>query len=475
MIRIVRLLCIALLTLSPVAAHVGSPDVFYDGVAGPYPVLIVIRPPLVIPGTAQVEVRISKPGVRSVRLLPMPLTGPGSKFPPTADVAVPSKDDAKVFTGQLWMMAVGTWQVKVEVEGDQGRGAVSVPVPALATETKGMDPNLGRLLFGLMIFLVFGMTSIVTAAVRESTLPAGVPAASILRPKPLIGMLVSTMLITWVLYAGSGWWRAEAASYGKKVYKPLRLEAAMQPGHVLSLQLSDPGWLAFRKVDDLEPDHGHLMHLYALREPAMDAVFHLHPEQVHPGVFELPLPPMPAGRYILFADIVHEGGLGETPVGEIEVDGKEGTPMTGDNSGGVVHPGERTSELADGSRMVWVRDDEALRPGQVHRFVFRIEDAAGRTVNDLEPYMGMAGHAAFVSRDLSTFAHLHPVGSASMPALMLAAASTAPESMAAMHEMPQNPEVSFPYAFPKAGQYRIIVQMKRGGKVQTGAFDVTCR
>jgi hypothetical protein len=291
----------------------------------------------------------------------------------------------------------------------------------------------------------------------------------------MVAMIGTTAFVIWTLYAGSGWWGAEAASYGRKVYKPLDLEASVQPGHVLSLRLSDPGWLPLRKVDDLQPDHGHLMHLYAIREPQMDAVFHLHPEQVHPGMFELALPPMPAGRYKLFTDIVHESGLGETPVSEVNLDGAADTPMTGDNSGGPVHPDARSSDLGDGTRMSWLREDGPIRAGEVHRFVFRIEDTAGRPAGDLEPYMGMAGHAAFINRDLSTFAHLHPVGSASMPALMLAAASTAPESMAAMHAIPKSPEVSFPYAFPKPGQYRIIVQMKRGGKVRTGAFDVSCQ
>jgi hypothetical protein len=36
---------------------------------------------------------------------------------------------------------------------------------------------------------------------------------------------------------------------------------------------------------------------------------------------------------------------------------------------------------------------------------------------------------------------------------------------------PRSAEVSFPYGFPKAGEYRLFVQMKRGGTIETGVFD----
>ena len=67
---VVILICL-FFTPSTSRAHIGSPNVFFEGQAGPYPVRIVIRPPPVIPGLAEVAVRISTNGVRRVTALPM--------------------------------------------------------------------------------------------------------------------------------------------------------------------------------------------------------------------------------------------------------------------------------------------------------------------------------------------------------------------------------------------------------------------
>ena len=47
----------------------------------------------------------------------------------------------------------------------------------------------------------------------------------------------------------------------------------------------------------------------------------------------------------------------------------------------------------------------------------------------MENYMGMAGHAVFISNDGNVFAHVHPAGSVSMAAVNIA------EGMPAEHDM----------------------------------------
>ena len=102
-----------------VSAHVGSPDVFYEGKAGAYPLFVTVRVPQVIPGVAEIEIRSESPGVSAIRVVPMRLAGPGSNLPPTPDLAAQSKDDPQFFTASLWLMESGALQVRVAVDGDK--------------------------------------------------------------------------------------------------------------------------------------------------------------------------------------------------------------------------------------------------------------------------------------------------------------------------------------------------------------------
>jgi hypothetical protein len=458
----------------PVNGHVGSPDVFFEGNAGPYRLLITIRPPQVVPGVAEIEIRSASPNVRQIHIVPLRLGFKGAQFAPVPDVAQPSHEDPQFYTGALWLMATGSWQVRVDVDGTAGPGRISVPVPALATRVAGMQKAMAAILVPLALVLCFGLVSIAGAAVRDAMLdPGKQPDPARVRRSRMV-MLATSVLVAVALWLGNSWWNSEAGFYSRIIFKPLQLKTTVEGGSLLVLQLEDPGWLN-RRTDDLLPDHNHLMHLYVIRMPEMDLVWHLHPERSGDR-FEQRLPAMPAGRYALYGDVVHANGLAETASGEIELPPTAGLPLTGDDAAGtgpaVAHADytRTVSPLARGYRMVWVRGEGKLRSRQPYEFRFRLEDGQGKPADKVELYMGMLGHAAFVSLDRSVFAHVHPSGSVPMPAIELAQ----PENAHAGHMMTQSglpAEVSFPYGFPKPGAYRIFVQMKRTGEIVTGVFD----
>ncbi|MFZ0886624.1 MAG: hypothetical protein WAN14_24695, partial [Candidatus Acidiferrales bacterium] len=188
----------------------------------------------------------------------------------------------------------------------------------------------------------------------------------------------------------------------------------------------------------------------------------------------------------------------DTMTAEIELPDVPGVQLSGDNSEATAPPlaGETDSAgsstagaggsdgpvtvLPDKYRMVWERGTASLVANHFVWLRFRLETPSGKPAMDMEPYMGMAGHAEIVRSDRSVFAHIHPDGSVAMAALELtqtkaSASSVSPAMDLGMNmDMRMEPaaaEVSFPYGFPKAGEYRIFVQMKRGGQVETGVFD----
>lgn len=466
------------LAAAPLFAHVGSPDVFFEGAAGPYRLLVTIRPPQVVPGVAEIEIRSLSSDVRQIHILPMLLVAK-NQFPPVPDLARPSKEDPQYYTGALWLMATGSWKVRVDIEGALGPGTVSVPVPALSSRMLGMQTAMASILIPLGLVLVFGLIAIAGASVREAQLePGAVPDTPRVRRSRIV-MATTGLFLAAVVWGGSSWWGSEAAGYARIVYKPLTLKASVADGDLLTLALEDPGWLN-RRTDDLLPDHGHLMHLYVIRMPAMDRVWHLHPELTgDPPQFTQLLPDMPAGRYAFYADIVHAIGIGETATATIDLPEIHGAPLRGDDAAGAGPPASEAdynrnvTTLSNGYQLVFDRPTAPVRARQPYQFHFHLQDAQGQPARDIELYMGMQGHAAFVAADGSTFAHVHPSGSVPMPALGLAQ----PDDPHAAHRMNMEhseipAEVSFPYGFPKPGPYRIFVQMKRAGEVATGVFSV---
>ncbi|MBB5058501.1 hypothetical protein HDF16_003215 [Granulicella aggregans] len=480
--RLWLLLLFALIAVPPAHAHLGSKDVFEQVSAGPYKLFITIRPPVVIPGVATVEVRATGAPITTLSITPTPLTGEAASHPPTADILKRSDTDPNFYTGGVWLMASGSWQVRFAIDGPSGHQATSIPVPAVALSTLKMERSLGIPLALLGVFLVVSMAGVVAAAIRESRLAPGATPTPSLRRRGLIALAASLAVMVFLVYEGAKWWNVEAADYSEDIYHPLVTQAKLS-GDQLDLTVK-PFRTSYsadysgndRSNSDFLPDHNHLMHLYAIRQPQMDAVFHLHPELVSSGDFRMSLPVMPPGTYKLYGDVVHANGFPETLVSTIDVPaGLAATPAGPDDASATPAPISSgplgaSYKLPDGCIMVWDKPAN-LTASTAYSLHFRLLAPDGTPAKDMQPYMGMTGHAAFVKDDGTVFAHTHPEGSAAMAALDIANGSMG--AMEGMSTGPTPPAVDFPYGFPTPGAYRVIIQMKHGITIETGVFDAT--
>jgi hypothetical protein len=482
--EIVLVLFVLLLPLAAIA-HVNSPDVYYDGYAGPYHLLVTLQPPSVVPGVAQVQIRSVSNDVNEINILPLRMIGVGANMAPLADPAKRSKDDPQLFTGSLWIMVRGSWKVQVQASGPKGAGQLEVPLPAVSTSSQPMQAGMGILLACLGLALAAGLIGIIFAATREAALNSGESPAPAQDRRGRIGLIVAAILVMAAVFLGNKWWMGEARANDRLNYKVPNMTSSLVGGSLLRLRLENPNAsepTRFRseqpdriRLDDLIPDHGHIMHLFIVRMPDMKAFWHLHPDQVQTGDFAVNLPIMPEGQYKLYADIVHQTGFPETQVAIVNLPVVTGESLSGDDSGAFdLTPTDKVAQLSGGYRMVWQRDglskDHSFKSSQPYWFRFRVEDKDGKPATDLEPYMGMAGHAVFMSADGNVFAHVHPAGSVSMAAVNLAEGRNPKAGMENMEHNAPTAEVSFPYGFPQPGEYRIFVQVKRAGKVETGEF-----
>jgi hypothetical protein len=505
--RIIRLHCIIAffvgLTLSA-HAHIGDQNVFFEGHAGAYPVRIVVRPPGVIPGLAEISVRVETNGAQRVTALPMRWDS-GRNGAPPPDEAKLVRGETNLYSAELWFMRGGAQSVEVSVEGAAGTGKVIVPVNAVATRVLNMPPALGAVLGVFGALLVLLAVSIIGAAVRESVLPGGEVPARRRRWLARGVATVAALVIGTMLVLGKNWWDAEAGDYrNNRLYQPVEAKATVREQNgtrfLKIVRTIDPSKRA--GAGPLVPEHGKLMHLFLVRDPDMDAFAHLHPLKLDYKTFEAPLPDLPAGAYRVYADITYETGFAETLTAKVTLTNATNSPsiitakrasdpddswkLSSPFTGGTVTNKQRVA-LAPNLYLDVALDGLPVEQRDT-RLTFTVRDVILRPV-PVEHFMGMAGHLIVRRDDGAVFTHLHPSGSFSMAAQQLfelRAEGKAPLKVGSSKGDPlcQLPpmemtnamthgEISFPYAFPKPGVYRLWAQVKVRGEILTGVFDVT--
>ena len=467
----------------------GSPNVWYDGPAGPYGIRVLIRPPKVVPGLADIVVRVHG-GAERVTVAPARFDT-GDEGAPAPDIATRVAGDAESFSARLWLMARGPYRIVVTIEGARGKGTTIVPVMATAEQRLAMPRALAIVFLGASVFLFFGLISLVGAAVRESVLVPGEEPSQVRRQGARVAMMIAAPVAVLLLFGGWRWWNAVDNAHRSELDRPWKANAAVTRSadgvRVLTLRITDSIWtnryapeLARRfPQHTLIPDHGKLMHMFLIRESDLAGFAHVHPSTSDSTQFNVSLPALPPGPYRVFADIVLESGATHTLVtravlSDSVATGAAAAPVDADDaawSGAALGSLTTAStELPGGSVMRWSLPARIVAEQEVD---LTVEVAGGQgTLASLEPYMGMPGHAMLQHEDGSVFVHLHPMGTVSIAAQQ-ALRTAGGTALPASHAMPVESRITFPYAFPKPGRYRLWVQVKQSGQVLTGVQDVT--
>lgn len=525
-------------------AHVGSSGVIVQKQAGKYQLLISIKPPDVVPGTASVTVFVEQGRAGIIGARPIYFRS-GDKGAPTHDILTPTGTNR--YEGDLWLMSSGSSSIEFDIDGPDGKQRVVVPVMAVATALRDMPQGTGFGLAAMGLLLVVMLVTIIGASNADGVVAPGQAPPAKLGRKRVVGMGIGLVAITLILAGWRSWWNSTAEDYRNvQLYRPTPIHASVRIAdgqRQLTIQFDTTGFGTDRQkrrtLSYILPDHGKLMHAFLVRMPGLDAFAHLHPNRLDTLNYESALPALPGGKYLLFADVVYRSGFAETLTDTVEVPSLKisaesaavAKPTDPDDSWLVAEPmGVKASavnvphldndmvvcgkpgasaKLADGSSMIWMdKPGQILEAGKLYTLKFAVADAQGKAT-PIEPYLGMGGHAAILRSDGTVYIHLHPVGTYSMAAEgslvsriadtartfhypnaihfrdsidnWLAKLKTLPEveknrmlaaSMPVMsHPMKTNNMVEFPYAFPRAGHYRIWVQVKRNGQVLTGVFD----
>ena len=500
------------------SAHVGSPDAWYEGPAGPYHVLVHIETPGVIPGVAVVNVRVTGDGIERVTALGNKFDATGGAPPP--EIAKPVVGQPGWYRTTLWIMTSGSNSVTVGVDGTAGSGSAIVPLVAVPTRRLEFDRRLGLGLGAVGVFLFIGLLTIIGAAVREGVLPPGVQPDRRRVRLAWIARGAATIVISLLLFGGWVWWGAEDGAFVRSMFRPMASGSSFvddSSGRRLVVTIRDSSWVMRNDITWLRTrggtrrtpliaDHGKLMHLFVVGENGK-AFVHLHPSTTDSVSFSSPLPPLPPGRYHVFGDIVHESGMAQTLVSSVEMQPSrrsaeyfvgKGDPDAAWSVRDTILPGNVVT-LEDGSRITWLRPGAPLVAGSDASLKFEIRTPNGAPAT-LEPYMGMPAHAVVVRNDGKVFIHLHPQGTISTAAQMsfamrqpgdtiagrlaqrmatdMAGSGTAHAGMgsglaSARPAKAPSGTVSFPYAFPERGTYHVWVQAKTQGRILTGAFVTT--
>jgi hypothetical protein len=220
-------------------------------------------------------------------------------------------------------------------------------------------------------------------------------------------------------------------------------------------------------VSKFDEVHTKLLH-FILVSDDLTQFLHVHPDYQGDGVFvlkDLVLPQV--ANYATFADF--------TPTGDHQHYVRNTLAVSGASDKQpdlVVSP----TEVTVGDLNLQLVNADAIIAGTETSLKFHVSDTkTGTPIDNLDEYLGAAGHLVIVDQTTQIYIHTHPAGHdmAGMSGMDMATAT--PEMAGMAMPMKYGSDLEFMADFPSAGLWSMWLQVQYKGDVYTFPFvvDVT--
>ncbi len=189
-------------------------------------------------------------------------------------------------------------------------------------------------------------------------------------------------------------------------------------------------------------EHERELHFIVVRRD-LTGYQHLHPTRSADGTWSVPLTLSAAGVYKAFADFQPAGAAMPLTLAVDLVAPGDFQP--------AAPPAPARTTTVDGYTVTLAG---VLAAGRESDLRFTVE-RDGRTVTDLQPYLGAYGHLVALRVGDLAYSHVHP------------------DRTAGDGHTAAGPELVFHADLPTAGAYRLFLDFQTGGVVHTAAFTAT--
>ena len=132
-----KIISFIILFITSIYADIGHYNFTFEGEAFNQTIRVLIKPPGVVPGIANITLNVFDQSIDSVKIQPVKWHGKITSYPhlkagpqgsPPADLLNKVEDEESFFFGELWLMDFGAYNINIELFKGKSSEIINIPI-----------------------------------------------------------------------------------------------------------------------------------------------------------------------------------------------------------------------------------------------------------------------------------------------------------------------------------------------------------